>query len=319
MTTGLKIIFAGTPEFASVSLQALLSSQHQIIAVYTQPDRPSGRGQKLHMSAVKEIALQANLPVYQPKSFNNNECLQINELKADVMLVSAYGLLLPSEVLNAPKLGCINIHASLLPKWRGAAPIQRAIIAGDKQAGITIMQMIEELDAGPILYQKECEIKADDTGSTLHDRLAKISAQEITNVLQQVKDQELSPLTQNDDLATYAKKISKKEANINWHESAVEIERKIRAFNAWPVAYSFLNGARVRVWEAVIGDTQSQRNPGTVIKTNNEGIEVVTGNGTLVINALQLSGGKVINAKDFNNAHNITQQCFCSHHEAVAS
>ena len=321
MTTGLKIIFAGTPEFASVSLQALQSSQHQIIAVYTQPDRPAGRGQKIQMSPVKEVALQANLPVYQPKSFKSNECLQIKDLNADVMLVSAYGLLLPTEVLNAPKLGCINIHASLLPKWRGAAPIQRAIISGDKQTGITIMQMVEELDAGPMLYQKKCEIKSDDTGSILHDRLANISAQEIAGVLQQLKNQELVPKPQDNNLAVYAKKLSKKEADIDWHESAVEIERKVRAFNAWPVAYSFLNGARVRIWGATIsnsrGDTQCQHNPGTVIETNNEGIEVATGNGTLVINTLQLSGGKVINAKDFNNAHNITQQCFCSHDEAV--
>ncbi len=320
MTTGLNIIFAGTPEFASISLRALLASEHQIIAVYTQPDRPAGRGQNLRMSAVKEVALQANIPIYQPTTFNDDECSRIHELQADVILVSAYGLLLPASVLNATKLGCINIHASLLPKWRGAAPIQRAIIAGDRETGITIMQMVEELDAGPVLYQKKCAIEPMDTGVTLHDRLAKISANEIANVLQQLKNKLLTPVQQNESLVTYAKKLSKQEANIDWLESAVEIERKVRAFNSWPVAYSYLNESRIRIWKAVVrNNAESQHKPGTVLESSNAGIAVATGKGILLITALQLSGGKVINAKDFNNAHNITHQCFYRNDEVVVS
>ena len=319
MTTGLKIIFAGTPEFAAVSLQALLSSQHQIIAVYTQPDRPAGRGQKLQMSAVKQIAQDAQLPIYQPSKFNKDVCLQVKQLNADVMVVSAYGLMLPKEVLITPKLGCVNIHASLLPRWRGAAPIQRAIIAGDKQTGITIMQMVEKLDAGPCLYQQQCEITAEETGASLHDRLANLSAQKIAQVLQQLKDQQLVAVPQNESLVTYAKKLSKTEANINWHESATQIERKIRAYNAWPVAYTFLEGARIRIWNASTSSAQTQLDPGTVIEANDQGIQVATGEGILQIHTLQLSGAKQISAKDFNNAHNILHQCFRNQDKALVS
>ncbi len=317
MTTGLKIIFAGTPEFAAASLRALLDSQHQVIAAYTQPDRPAGRGQSLRKSPVKKIALKASIPIYQPKSFNEDECLILNNLNADVMVVSAYGLLLPADVLNSPSLGCINIHASLLPKWRGAAPIQRAIISGDKETGITIMQMVEELDAGPVLEQIKCAIKADDTGASLHDRLADISAKEIAGVLQRLKDQKLNPLPQDDNKASYAKKLSKQEAQINWQESAVQIERKIRAYNSWPVAYTYLNGTRVRIWEAQTSTTKTAGTPGHVVVLDNEGIEVTTGKGTLTIKTLQLSGGKVISAKDFNNAHDVSGQSFAGNAEVV--
>ena len=319
MSTGLKIIFAGTPEFAAVPLQALLKSSHQVIAVYTQPDRPAGRGQRLRKSPVKEIALQENIPVYQPASINKDECLRIKQMQADVMLVIAYGLLLPTEVLESPKLGCINVHASLLPKWRGAAPIQRAIAAGDTHTGLTIMQMVDELDAGPILHQIKCEIKTDDTGVTLHDRLANIASQEIADILQRLQNQEFSPIEQNDSFASYANKISKQEANINWNESALEIERKIRAFNSWPIAYTFLDGMLVRIWEAEISKSQSQHAPGFVFSASDEGIEVASGNGTLAIKTLQLAGGKVISAEDFNNAHNVVNHQFDCNNKAMVS
>lgn len=319
MTTGLKIIFAGTPEFAAKALQALLSSHHQIIAVYTQPDRPAGRGQKLRMSPVKELALQANIPVFQPTTLEKEECMRMAELKADLMLVTAYGLLLSTDALNTPKLGCINIHASLLPRWRGAAPMQRAIIAGDTQTGISIMQIVERLDAGPILYQIKCEISANDTTDSLHDRLAKMAAQEIVGVLQRLQNHELIPIPQEEHLASYANKLSKQEASIDWQESAKQIERKIRAFNSWPVAYTYLDASRVRIWEAVVHNTQSQQNPGSVVEISNKGIEVATGKEVLIIKKLQLSGGKAISAKDFINAHNIAHQRFRCNGNAMAS
>lgn len=315
MSTGLKIIFAGTPEFAVPALQALLTSQHEVIAVYTQPDRPAGRGRKLRLSPIKEIALQAEIPVYQPNNLNADECKHLHELGADVMLVSAYGLLLPTAALRAPKLGCINIHASLLPKWRGAAPIQRAIIAGDKQTGITIMQMVEALDAGPILCQFTCTIGSTDTGSSLHDRLAQMSAREIDTSLQRLQRNEYTPRLQDTNQVSYANKLSKQEAKINWQESARDIERKIRAFNAWPVAYSYLLGQRIRIWEAVSNNASSQQKPGTVITASKEGIEVATGEDVLRLLSLQLSGGKIISAQDFVNAHDVLHQCFSDEHE----
>ena len=310
MTTGLKIIFAGTPEFAATPLRELLVSQHQILAVYTQPDRPAGRGQKIHMSPVKELAQKENIPVYQPKSFDLDECERIRALQADLMLVIAYGLLLPAVVLSSPSFGCINIHASLLPRWRGAAPIQRAIISGDKHTGITIMQMVEELDAGPVMYQAKCEITPTDTTLTLQDRLARLASQKIGTVLQRLAKHELTPIPQDESCVTYANKLSKQEANIDWQESASQIERKIRAFNPWPVAYTYLNGMRLRIWEAAASTSHCQLDPGNVVGLGKQGIEVATGEGVLILKALQLPGAKVISATDFSNAHDIAQQCF---------
>jgi len=310
MSEGLKIIFAGTPEFAAASLQPLIKSQHQIIAVYTQPDRPAGRGQKIKLSPVKKLALVAEIPIFQPESLSDDECKRLLNFNADVMLVSAYGLLLPQAALSSTKLGCINIHASLLPKWRGAAPIQRSILAGDTQTGITIMQMVEELDAGPVLYRSTCEIKATDTASSLHDRLAQMSAKEVVDILMCFQNHALKAIPQDAGQATYAQKIVKNEANINWQQSAVEIERKIRAFNAWPVAYTYLQGKRLRIWEASLSNTVAQLKPGSVITATKESIEVVTGEGVLRLISLQLSGGKIISAQDFINAHDLHNQCF---------
>ena len=310
MSQSLKVVFAGTPEFATKSLLSVLNSKHQVIAVYTQPDRPSGRGQKIKFSPVKDIALQHEIPIYQPDTFNQQACEELKDLNADVMLVSAYGLILPEAALNAPKYGCINIHASLLPKWRGAAPIERAILKGDTTTGITIMQVIKSLDAGPILFQSKCEIKPTDTGASLRVRLAQLSATEIVGVLDKLQNGELKPIAQDSDKATYASKIEKQEAQINWQDSAIEIERKVRAFNSWPVAYTNFKSKRLRVWEAKAFDKTSTHKPGEIISATKAGIEVATAKGVLNLLTVQLAGGKLINAQDFTNAHDLQNQHF---------
>ncbi|MDH3609746.1 MAG: methionyl-tRNA formyltransferase, partial [Gammaproteobacteria bacterium] len=236
MSKALNIIFAGTPDFAASALQACIASRHHVVAVYTQPDRPAGRGRKIKYGPVKQLAIDAGITVFQPQSLDQEQQNQIESLQADIMLVSAYGLLLPKTVLDIPKLGCINIHASLLPRWRGAAPIQCSIIAGDQKTGISIMQMEQGLDTGPVLQQFECEIQATDTGSSLHDRLASMAAAEIVQVLENLQDGKLIAQPQDESLVSYAGKITKQEACIDWQQSAAEIARKIRAFNSWPVA-----------------------------------------------------------------------------------
>ena len=312
MNKSLKIIFAGTPDFAVAALQACISSHHNIVAVYTQPDRPAGRGRKIHYGPVKQLALDAEIPVFQPHRLEPQQFEQLQNFNADLMLVSAYGMLLPKEVLNIPKLGCINIHASLLPKWRGAAPIQRAIIAGDQQTGISIMQMVEALDAGPVLENFVCDISDHDTGSSLHDRLAKIAANEIVGVLDRLQNEELHAVEQDETLVSYAKKLTKQEANINWQQSTSEIERKIRAFNAWPVAYSYLNDQRIRIWQAECLPGASNNSGGNIISANKNGIQVATGDGVINLTTLQQAGGKIISAQDFVNAHDVSEQCFTS-------
>lgn len=298
MTT-FNIIFAGTPDFAAVSLNALIHSDHHIKAVYTQPDRPAGRGRHLTASPVKELALKHQLPIYQPLSLKDKEEQQrLANLSADVMIVVAYGLLLPKPILDAPKLGCINVHASLLPRWRGAAPIQRSILAGDAQTGITIMQMNEGLDTGPMLYKVECAISANDTSATLHDKLAELGATALLETLSRLT--EIKAEKQNEASATYAQKIKKEEALLDWHHSAVELERKIRAFNPWPVAFIQNN---IRIWEAKaiekeIGDVQ----PGTILQASAVGIDVATGKGILRLLKLQLPGGKTLAVADILNS-----------------
>jgi methionyl-tRNA formyltransferase len=310
MSKDLKIIFAGTPDFAASALQSCVESKHHVVAVFTQPDRPAGRGQKIKYGPVKLLAMDASIPVFQPQCLEEEQFAQINNFQADVMLVSAYGLLLPKQVLSIPKLGCINIHASCLPRWRGAAPIQRSIIAGAQKTGISIMQMEEGLDAGPVLQQFECEIKTTDTGQILHDRLARISADEIVQVLENLQEGKFVPHPQDESQVSYAKKITKQEANINWQESAEEIERMIRAFNTWPVAYTFFEQIRLRIWQAEVSDTVSDKPPGSIISNNKQSIEVATGRGALSIISLQLAGGKVISAQDFLNAHDVSEHCF---------
>lgn len=311
MTKGLNIIFAGTPEFAATHLQALISSQHKVIAVYTQPDRPAGRGRKLTASPVKQLALQHDLPVYQPVSLKDSEeQRKLVQLNADVMIVVAYGLILPVEVLQAPRLGCINVHASILPRWRGAAPIQRAILAGDAETGVTIMQMDAGLDTGDMLLVEKTPISASDTSQTLHDRLAQIGSQALVKAIDLLGDGQLLPQSQDNNLATYAEKIKKPEAGIDWRQSAEEIHRKVRAFNPWPVAETKLDEKTIRIWESSVLPDNNPGNPGTVVKESRDGIDVATGKDLLRITRLQLPGGKPLAVSEFLNAHSLEGKTF---------
>lgn len=303
----LRIIFAGTPDFAASALAALINAGHNIIAVYTQPDRPAGRGRKLHASPVKNIALEANIPVYQPENLKSETAqTQLAALEADVMIVAAYGLILPQAVLDMPRLGCLNIHASLLPRWRGAAPIQRAIAAGDTETGITIMQMNAGLDTGDILKRYPCPITKEDNGGSLHDRLAAIGASAIVETINDLESGKLVATAQDDALATYAHKLDKAEAQIDWHLSAIEIERLIRAFNPWPVAFTYINDKPLRIWQAQVlnsTDTNPDLKPGTIINCDKKGIDIHCGKGTLRLLQLQPSGSKAMDVAAFMNGH----------------
>lgn len=297
------------------ALQALIASEHEVIAVYTQPDRPAGRGRDLQMSPVKQEALKHGIPVYQPASLRDEASQQtLRSLGADLMVVTAYGLLLPPEVLAVPKLGCINIHASLLPRWRGAAPIQRAIQAGDKTTGITIMQMDQGLDTGDMLAVAECEITADDTGSSMHDKLMALGAETLVSVLPGIAARSLHRVKQDDTAACYAAKLNKAEARINWLQSATEIERNIRAFNSWPVAYCEYDRkgkpSKLRLWGAEVLSLESLPVgvPGKVIAESVEGIDVMTGEGGLRITELQAEGKRRMSAADFLNASSLLGQ-----------
>ncbi len=311
----MRIIYAGTPDFSVAALDALISSSHQVVAVYTQPDRPAGRGREPKASPVKEKALQHAIPVYQPSSLKQPEAQQaLAALDADLMIVTAYGLLLPIEVLQAPRLGCINIHASLLPRWRGAAPIQRAILAGDRTTGITIMQMDQGLDTGDMLAVTECEISTEDTGSSLHDKLMLLGAQALMSALPAIAEQTISRVQQHDADACYASKLNKAEAAIDWQQSALEIERAIRAYNSWPVAYcSYLKKNKssvLRLWQAdvVVPVSAVKAPPGTVIAESAQGIDVATGDGVLRITELQAEGKRKMSVADFLNANSLLTQ-----------
>lgn len=301
-TAPLRIIFAGTPEFAAVALAALLKSHHQVIAVYTQPDRPAGRGRQLTASPVKALALQHDIPVYQPVTLRDEtEQKKLADLQADAMIVAAYGLILPPPVLTAPRLGCINIHASLLPRWRGAAPIHRAILAGDTTTGITIMQMDEGLDTGSILDTAELPILENFTSQKLHDLLAEVGAHLLLKTLDNL--QNISPVQQDNALATYANKISKEEAMIDWTLSAIEIDRKIRAFNSWPVAETLCGKEKIRIWQATVLSTEGvQQTPGKIVETSSHGLDIATGQGVLRLLKIQFPGGRVLAVNDVLNA-----------------
>ena len=300
----LRIIFAGTPDFAASALIALIASAHEVVVVYTQPDRPAGRGRKLRASPVKEVALKHNIPVLQPDNLKEAETQdELRAFNADVMVVAAYGLILPQVVLDIPRLGCLNIHASLLPRWRGAAPIQRAIAAGDNESGITIMQMNAGLDTGDILQLTSCPITDKDSGGDLHDRLAEIGAKAILETLKDLDSHNTKPIKQDDSLATYAHKLDKKEAIISWQNSATDIERLIRAFNPWPVAFTYLNDKTLRIWQAQALIENSELQAGTVIRCDKKGIDISCGEGAIRLLKLQPSGSKAMDVASFMNGH----------------
>ena len=300
MTVSLSIVFAGTPDFSVPALEALVASEHRVVAVYTQPDRPAGRGQKLTMSAVKQCALKHGLHVEQPLKLRDPAQIEhLATFKPDVMVVVAYGLILPQAVLDIPRLGCINIHASLLPRWRGAAPIHRAIQAGDATTGVTIMQMEAGLDTGPMLLERRETIRSTDTTATLHDRLASLGAEAIVVALPGIADRSLSPRPQPIEGVTYAAKITKGEARIDWTRPAIEIDRQVRAFNPWPIAETTLNGAQLRVWSAVPEGASRSANSGTIVRADSAGIHVATGDGTLLLQQVQAAGRKAVSAAEF--------------------
>jgi methionyl-tRNA formyltransferase len=304
MAQPLNIIFAGTPDFAATALQALLTSEHRVVAVYTQPDRPAGRGRKVQYSPVKQLAVERNLAVFQPKSLKQPEAQQIlQQHNADLMVVVAYGLLLPQAVLDIPRLGCINIHASLLPRWRGAAPIQRAILAGDDESGVTIMQMEAGLDTGPMLSIRNTPIAPTETGGSLHDRLAELGSEALIEVLTGLRDGTLEAIPQDDSLANYASKLDKQEARIDWSQSAQQIDRQIRAFNPWPVAHCLYGDKVMRVWSGEVVLSETAANPGEVVATGKSGFDVATGDGLLRITQLQMPGKRAMSAGEFLNAH----------------
>ena len=301
----LRIVFAGTPEFAATHLQRLVDSAHTLVAVYTQPDRPAGRGRKLQASPTKALALRHNIPVYQPLSLKDSAAQQsLAALNADVLVVVAYGLILPQAVLDTPALGCLNVHASLLPRWRGAAPIQRAIEAGDHATGITIMQMDAGLDTGAMLASASCDIGPHTNAAQLHDTLGALGPDLLLKVLADIHTYRRQGQAQDDSLATYAHKITKAEAAIDWRQPAHEIERRVRAFNPFPICYSVLGLERVRVWQARAATTEpSGAAIGTIIGADDNGIVVSCGEGALALEILQLEGGKPLPAKQLLTAH----------------
>ncbi|NHW98107.1 methionyl-tRNA formyltransferase [Pseudomonas koreensis] len=310
MTEPLRIVFAGTPEFAAEHLKALLNSPYEIVAVYTQPDRPAGRGQKLMPSPVKQLALENNIQVLQPPTLRNADAqAELAALKPDLMVVVAYGLILPQAVLDIPRLGCINSHASLLPRWRGAAPIQRAVEHGDAESGVTVMRMEAGLDTGPMLLKVVTPISADDTGGTLHDRLAEMGPPAVVQAIAGLAAGTLEGEVQNDELATYAHKLNKDEARLDWSRPAVELERLVRAFNPWPITHSTLNGEALKVLAArVIDEVGSDSEifpigaPGEILSASKDGLIVACGEQALCLTRLQLPGGKALNFSDLFNS-----------------
>ena len=314
----MKIIFAGTPEFAAVALAALLTTEHEIVAVYTQPDRKAGRGQKLSASAVKQLALTHNIPVYQPLHFKSSteEGLaaqaELAALGADVMVVAAYGLILPQVVLDTPKYACLNIHGSLLPRWRGAAPIQRAIATGDTETGVTIMKMAAGLDTGDMLYKTLSPISAEDTSASVHDSLAAQGAEAIVTVLASIETLQQyldSREVQDEALTVYAHKLSKAEARINWSMDALQIDRNIRAFNPWPVAFIQLDTEHnLRVWNSTLSHLNAeQAQVGEIIAIDQHGVHVACANHTVItLTALQWPGGKALNAVQILQTQKLT-------------
>jgi methionyl-tRNA formyltransferase len=303
----MKVIFAGTPDFSVPALQMLIESGHDICAVYTQPDRPSGRGRKCLPSPIKQLALDAGLTVLQPETLKQPEEQQrMAALEPDVLVVVAYGLILPQAILDIPRSGCINIHGSLLPRWRGAAPIHRALMAGDDETGITIMKVVQKLDAGDMLYKLACPIRSDDTSSDLHDKLALMGAEGLKIVLQQIEQGGLKPEVQDESLVTYAHKLEKSEAILDWNQPAVVLDRQIRGLNSWPVAQTTYQGQILRIWRSRLSNQSHQLSPGQV-QVDGKQLLVATGDGLLELLEVQLPGGKRIDSQAFLNAHSMDQ------------
>ncbi|MEE3664837.1 methionyl-tRNA formyltransferase [Brenneria sp. g21c3] len=303
MSDSLRIIFAGTPDFAVRHLEALLASKHQVVGVFTQPDRPAGRGKKLTATPVKALAEQHGIPVYQPKSLRHPDAQQsVAALNADVMVVVAYGLILPQAVLDMPRLGCLNVHGSLLPRWRGAAPIERALWAGDRNTGVTIMQMDAGLDTGAMLHKIACPILPQDTSATLYAKLAELGPRGLLETLEQLADGQITAEPQDDALATYAEKLSKEEARLDWRLSAAQLERCVRAFNPRPVSYFIVDEQPVKVWKCLAGAAEHQSRPGTILHADKKGIQVATADGVLTILELQPAGKKIMAVQDLLNS-----------------
>ncbi|WP_351010582.1 methionyl-tRNA formyltransferase [Shewanella sp. S1-58-MNA-CIBAN-0166] len=299
----LKIIFAGTPDFAARHLQALIDSEHDVIATYTQPDRPAGRGKKLTASPVKALALEHAIPVFQPASLRNEEAqAALAALNADIMIVVAYGLILPKVVLDTPRLGCINVHGSILPRWRGAAPIQRALWAGDTETGVTIMQMDIGLDTGDMLLKTHLPIEATDTSASLYEKLAEQGPKALVQALIGLSDGSLKAQKQDETLANYAEKLSKEEARLDWNKSAKQLWQDIRAFNPWPVSYFEHQQSVIKVWQAGYSAELCSQAPGTIIAATKQGIEIATADGKLMIKTMQLPNKKPLDVADILNA-----------------
>jgi methionyl-tRNA formyltransferase len=304
MTQRLRLVFAGTPEFAVPCLEACLAAPADVVAVYTQPDRPAGRGRKLTSSPVKQRALEANIAVEQPETLKTPDAQQrLAGYAPDLMIVVAYGLILPKKVLAIPRLGCWNVHASLLPRWRGAAPIQRAILAGDAETGVDLMQMEAGLDTGPVLIERRTPIGDDDTGGSLHDRLATLGAEALAEGLARIaRGEMLTPRAQAETGVVYAHKLEKSEGRLDWNEPASVLARKVRAFDPWPATEAEIWGERVRIWSAEAIDARTDQPPGTIVATGRDAIDVATGKGLLRISAVQREGGRRISVRDWQNA-----------------
>ncbi|TWX49158.1 methionyl-tRNA formyltransferase [Colwellia hornerae] len=307
MSKALKIIFAGTPDFAAQHLAALINSHHEVVAVYCPPDKRAGRGKKLTACATKELALAHDIVVEQPVNFKDaGDQEKLANYNADIMVVVAYGLLLPMVILEAPRLGCVNVHGSILPKWRGAAPIQRSLEAGDKETGVTIMQMDKGLDTGDMIAKATCEITQQDTSATLYDKLARIGPIALLSTLDLMAENKHNAEPQDNNLANYAAKLDKDEAELDWQLSAAELHRKIRAYMPWPVAqFTFTDEKntehRIRVWQASFTDDAHGYLPGTIISANKNGVTVATASGSLCLASLQLPGKKPMPARDILN------------------
>ena len=301
---GLRLVFAGTPEFSAPCLEACRASGAEVVAVYTQPDRPAGRGRKLTPSPVKQAALTAGIAVEQPESLKSAEAQQrLADLRPDLLVVVAYGLILPRKVLAIPRLGCWNVHASLLPRWRGAAPIQRAILAGDAESGVDLMQMEAGLDTGPVMLQRRTPIRPDDTGGSLHDRLSALGAEVLAEGLRRtLAGETLAATPQSDEGVTYAHKLDKAEAQLDLSRPAIELERQVRAFDPWPVAEGEIAGESLRIWAAQAIALDHPARPGELLAAGRDGIDLACGSGALRVTAVQRAGGRRIGAIDYLNA-----------------